>query len=178
MWNLPAHNKQQIASLLLQAAFLDEYQCHNQLEDWRLKRPNKRNGVSRLVLSFRTSRDLCGSQTFCRNNLKPSRFYYMISSIHWEVENQEDHRFTKKITFITFTFSLMFSFQIQQPEISQYWQAESAKFLIHFYLRKVIWHKKISGQLITIDCCAKRTKKTLWNPTVIDAQTRRSEKLI
>lgn len=143
MWNPPAHNKQQIASFLLQAAFVDEYQCHNQLEDWRLKRPNKRNGVSRFVPSFRTSRDLCGWQTFCRNNLKPARFYYTISMI--EVENQEDEseKFSvlqNKITFITFTFSCMFPFQIQQAEISQYWQAESAKFLIHFYSRKVIWH--------------------------------------
>lgn len=28
---------QQIASLHLQAAFVDEYQCHNQLKDWHLK---------------------------------------------------------------------------------------------------------------------------------------------
>lgn len=61
----------------------------------------------------------------------------------------------KNITFINFTFRRMFfSFQIQQAEISHYRQAESAKFLIHFYSRKVILESseggKISRQLIII----------------------------
>lgn len=62
-----------------------------------------------------------------------------------EVGDQEKYEmeavtvFQKNITFINFSFSRMFfSFQIQQAEISHYLQAESAKFLIHFYSRKAI----------------------------------------
>lgn len=102
----------------------------------------------------------------------------------WEKHETEDVTVLQKnITFINFTFScVFFSFQIQQAEISHYRQAESAKFLIHFYSRRVILEssegEKISRQLIIIYCCAKRTKKTLWSPTVTDVRTRQSEKLI
>lgn len=53
----------------------------------------------------------------------------------------------KNITFINFTFSRMFfSFQTQQAEISHSQQAESAKFLIHFYSRKVILESSEGGK--------------------------------
>lgn len=43
IWNPPAHNMQQLTLLLLQScsvqpAFVDEYRCHSQLEDWVFKK--------------------------------------------------------------------------------------------------------------------------------------------
>lgn len=107
---------QQIASLHLQAAFVDEYQCHNQLKDWHLKcqAPNKlvcselQNVKGSLWLV-----DVLQTQTNASEILLHDKLS-VFTDICLEVEGREKDEtedlsvLQKNITFITFTFSCMF----------------------------------------------------------------------
>lgn len=107
---------QQIASLHLQAAFVDEYQCHNQLKDWHLKCQSPFKLVCSELQNVKGSLwlvDVLQTQTKAGEILLRDKLS-AFTDICLEVEDREKDEtedfpvLQKNITFITFTFSCMF----------------------------------------------------------------------